>query len=97
MSVSEGFLPGKNATIVCLGEVSRRRQPGKRQTKGVCRVATSRATLIAATHDDFVSASRAGKSANPEFCLTTDGVHLNPVGNTVMALSGLAALGFAGL
>lgn len=61
------------------------------------RVAASRSTRIASTHEDFVDAIRAGKSVNPDFQLTTDGVHLNAVGNHVMALSVLSALGFAGL
>ncbi len=51
----------------------------------------------ASTHEDFVNAIRAGKSANPDFRLTTDGVHLTPVGCSVFALSVLSALGFAGL
>ena len=53
--------------------------------------------LCAATHEDFVNAIRAGVSTNPEFRLTTDGVHPNSVGAHVFALSVLAALGFAGL
>lgn len=61
------------------------------------RVAESRQTLLAPTHDDFIAAIRAGRSANPSFCLTSDGVHMNPVGNHVMALTILATLGFAGL
>jgi lysophospholipase L1-like esterase len=58
------------------------------------RVAESRNTLLAPTHEDFVQAIRAGKSVNPEFRLTTDGVHMNAVGNHVMALSVLYTLGF---
>lgn len=61
------------------------------------RVAESRQTLLASTHEDFLAAIRAGRSANPDFRLTSDGVHMNPVGNHVMALSILATLGFAGL
>ena len=61
------------------------------------RTAESRQTLLAPLHDDFVRAIRAGRSVNPEFRLTTDGVHLNAVGNHVMALTLLATLGFAGL
>ncbi|HLK58556.1 MAG TPA: SGNH/GDSL hydrolase family protein [Chthonomonadaceae bacterium] len=61
------------------------------------RIAASRQALLAPTHDDFVRAVRAGQSVNPAFRLTTDGVHLNPVGNHVMALTILATLGFAGL
>lgn len=61
------------------------------------RVAESRGTLLAPTHEDFVAAIRAGTSANPAFRLTTDDVHMNPIGNHVMALTVLATLGFAGL
>lgn len=58
------------------------------------RIAESRQTLLAPTHDDFVRAIRAGKSVDPDFQLTTDGVHMNPIGNHVMALTVLATLGF---
>jgi acyl-CoA thioesterase-1 len=61
------------------------------------RIAASRHTHLAPAHDDFVQAIRAGRSANPAFALTTDGVHMNAVGNHVLALTVLAALGFAGL
>jgi lysophospholipase L1-like esterase len=61
------------------------------------RIAASRHTHLAPAHDDFVQAIRAGRSADPAFQLTTDGVHMNAVGNHVMALTVLAALGFAGL
>jgi acyl-CoA thioesterase-1 len=61
------------------------------------RVASARRAHLAPAHDDFVQAIRAGRSANPDFQLTTDGVHMNAVGNHVMALTMLAALGFAGL
>ena len=61
------------------------------------RVASSRQTHLAPAHDDFVQAIRAGHSADPAFQLTTDGVHMNAVGNHVMALTVLATLGFAGL
>ena len=61
------------------------------------RVAEGRQTHLAPTHEDFVRALRAGQSVNPDFRLTTDGVHLNPIGNHVMALTILATLGFAGL
>jgi acyl-CoA thioesterase-1 len=61
------------------------------------RIAASRNTHFAPAHDDFVQAIRAGRSADPQFQLTTDGVHMNAVGNHVMALTVLAALGFAGL
>ena len=61
------------------------------------RIAASRSTHLAPAHDDFVQAIRAGRSADPQFQLTTDGVHMNAVGNHVMALTVLAALSFAGL
>ncbi len=61
------------------------------------RVAASRQTHIAQAHDDFIQALRAGHAANPSFRMTTDGVHLNAVGNHVLALTVLATLGFAGL
>jgi lysophospholipase L1-like esterase len=61
------------------------------------RVAESRQVYVASTHEDFVQTLRAGRSVNPDFCLTTDGVHMNSVGNHVLALSVLAALGYAGL
>lgn len=61
------------------------------------RVAALHSVLLAHTHEDFVQAIRAGRAANPDYRLTTDGVHMNPVGDCVMALSILAALGYAGL
>ncbi len=61
------------------------------------RVAAYRQTHLAPAHDDFIQAIRAGRSANPDFQMTTDGVHLNAVGNHVLALTVLATLGFAGL
>ena len=59
------------------------------------RVSYLRHTRLAHTHHDFVRAIRAGKAANPDFTLTTDGVHHNEVGSYVMALTVLAALGFS--
>ncbi len=61
------------------------------------RVATTRNTRLAPTHDDFLMAIRAGQSVNPAFRLTTDGVHPNAVGDHVLALTVLATLGYAGL
>ncbi|HZO91710.1 MAG TPA: SGNH/GDSL hydrolase family protein [Chthonomonadaceae bacterium] len=58
------------------------------------RVAEAHSTYLAPTHEDCVRAIRAGKAANPDYRLTTDGVHMNPVGNFVMALSVLYTLGF---
>lgn len=59
------------------------------------RVSYLRHTRLAHTHHDFVRAIRAGKSASPDFKLTTDGVHHNEVGSYVMALTVLATLGFS--
>lgn len=61
------------------------------------RVAAAQDTYLAPVHRDFVQALRAGKSVDPEYTLTTDGVHMNAIGNHVMALTILATLGFAGL
>lgn len=61
------------------------------------RIAASRHTHLAPAHDDFVQAIRAGRSVDPDFHLTTDGVHMNATGNHVMALTVLSTLGFAGL
>ena len=69
----------------------------ERYVAAMKRVADAENVPCATTHEDFVNAIRAGRSANPDFRLTTDGVHLNGVGNTVFALSVLATLGFAGL
>lgn len=58
------------------------------------RVAAARRTLLAPTHADFLLALRAGQSADPAFRLTTDGVHMNAVGNARMALTILDTLNF---
>jgi lysophospholipase L1-like esterase len=57
-------------------------------------VAGSRSTIFVPLRAEMVRAVRSGRAANPEFKLTTDGVHLNPIGNTLMALSVLYSLGF---
>jgi len=57
-------------------------------------VARRRGTLLAPTHADFLVTLRAGQAANPAFRLTTDGVHLNAVGNARMALTILETLNF---
>ncbi len=61
------------------------------------RVAESKAAFIAPTHETFTQAIRAGKSVNPDFHLTRDGVHMTPAGDAVLALTILATLGFGGL
>ena len=50
--------------------------------------------LIAPTDVDFDIALAAGKSADPSFALTTDGVHLRPAGDAVVALAVLKTLHF---
>ncbi len=69
----------------------------KEYVAAVERVAHSRNTLLAPAHEAFIGTLQAGRTVNPDFCLTTDGVHLNPIGNHVLALTVLATLGFAGL
>jgi lysophospholipase L1-like esterase len=59
------------------------------------KVAESRSTIFIPLRAEMVRAVRAGRAANPGYKLTTDGVHMNPVGNTLMALSVLYGLGFA--
>jgi lysophospholipase L1-like esterase len=61
------------------------------------RIAEDRSVPFAPQHEIFVHTILAGRAANPHYLLTTDGVHLNPVGNHVMVLGVLATLGFAGL
>ncbi|MDQ2798892.1 MAG: SGNH/GDSL hydrolase family protein [Armatimonadota bacterium] len=58
------------------------------------RVADMRRTLLVPTHADFLMTLRAGQAADPNFRLTTDGVHMNPIGNARMALSILSILHF---
>ncbi len=50
--------------------------------------------LIAPTDVDFDIALAAGKAADPAFSLTTDGVHLRPAGDAVVALAVLKTLHF---
>jgi lysophospholipase L1-like esterase len=50
--------------------------------------------LIAPTDVDFDIALAAGKAADPHFSLTTDGVHLRPAGDAVVALAVLKTLHF---
>ena len=61
------------------------------------RVAEAKGAVIAPTHEQFTATIRAGKSVNPDFHLTTDGVHMTPAGNAVLALTILETLGFGGL
>lgn len=61
------------------------------------RVAEWRSTFIAPLHDAFCLSIRAGVRANPNFRLTSDGVHMTPVGDHLMALTLLSTLGFGGL
>ena len=61
------------------------------------RLADEYGTYLADAHADFAQAIRAGTASNPDFRLTTDGVHTNDAGSAVLALSVLGALGFAGL
>lgn len=58
------------------------------------RIAGRCGTLIAPTHADFLLTLRAGQAASMEFRMTTDGVHLNPVGNARLALTILETLEF---
>jgi len=58
------------------------------------RIAERRGTLLAPAHADFLLTLRAGQAADPEYRLTTDGVHLNAIGNARMALTILETLKF---
>lgn len=58
------------------------------------RVAHRRHARVVPTHADFLMTLRAGQAANPAFRLTTDGVHLNAIGNARMALTILESLNF---
>ncbi len=49
---------------------------------------------LAPMHQEFIRTLERGHSANPNFSLTTDGVHMNPIGNHVMAMILLRFLGF---
>ncbi len=50
--------------------------------------------LLAPAHADFGRALRAGQAASPDFSMTTDGVHLNAIGNARLALTILETLNF---
>lgn len=51
-------------------------------------------THLAPAHADFLRALRAGQAASPDFRMTTDGVHLNAVGNARLALTILETLDY---
>ncbi len=57
-------------------------------------IAARRGTLVAPAHADFLRTLRAGQAAGSDFRMTTDGVHLNAVGNARMALTILETLQF---
>lgn len=57
-------------------------------------IARRRGTRLAPAHADFLLTLRAGQAAAPDFKMTTDGVHLNPIGNARLALTILETLGF---
>lgn len=57
-------------------------------------IAGSRGLLVAPTDIDFDIALAAGKQADPDYTLTTDGVHMRPAGDAVMALALLKTLRF---
>lgn len=57
-------------------------------------IAERRGARLAPAHADFLVTLRAGQAANPAYRLTTDGVHLNAVGNARLALTILETLNF---
>jgi len=57
-------------------------------------ISQRRSTRLAPTHSDFVLTLRAGQAADPSFSMTTDGVHMNPIGDARMALTLLETLDF---
>ena len=58
------------------------------------RVSERRGTRLAPAHADFLMTLRAGQAARPDFRMTTDGVHMTPVGDARLALTILDTLGF---
>lgn len=58
------------------------------------RVAQSLGARLAPAHADFLVTLGAGQAADPNFRMTTDGVHLNAVGNARLALTILETLDF---
>lgn len=59
-------------------------------------IGARRGLRIAPTDTDFDRALAAGKAADPNYVLTTDGVHMRPGGDAVMALAVLKTLNFFG-
>ncbi len=57
-------------------------------------VAARCGTLLAPAHADFLMTLSAGQAAAPNFQMTTDGVHLNAIGNARLALTILQTLDF---
>lgn len=57
-------------------------------------VGAARGLLVAPTDTDFDAALAIGRQAAPDFTLTTDGVHLHPAGDAVVALAVLKTLGY---
>ena len=57
-------------------------------------IAARRGTLLAPAHADFLRTLRAGQATTHDFRMTTDGVHLNALGNARMALTILETLDF---
>jgi Lysophospholipase L1 and related esterases len=58
------------------------------------RVGVELGVRVCPMHHAFVDALRRGKSADAGYTLTTDGVHMNAVGNMLMAITLLRTLGF---
>jgi lysophospholipase L1-like esterase len=58
------------------------------------RIAERRKTLVAPAHADFLMTLKAGQAASPDFQMTTDGVHLNAVGNARLTLTILETLNY---
>ncbi|MGC8668572.1 MAG: SGNH/GDSL hydrolase family protein [Chthonomonadales bacterium] len=58
------------------------------------RVGSALGVRVCPMHHAFVDALHRGKAADPGYTLTTDGVHMNPVGNVLMAVTLLRSLGF---
>lgn len=73
-------------------------EPGNRLLEGYVLamegVAHRRGARLAPAHADFLLTLRAGQAADPKFSMTTDGVHMNPVGDARLALTILETLDF---
>ena len=69
-----------------------------RQLEGYCHamedIARDFDFILSPTHEEFIGVLRRGLTTYPGFRLTTDGVHMNPIGNYAMALSLLRTLRF---